>query len=117
MRNKQYAAWIRLQKAFEPLNHSNIQMIRWLVKKQEIRFTQHGFCQADPCTLPARKMLHTLCEIYFRKTKTKRNPPDTAFIIIAAKLLEAFHNPSISSQCLFICTRTDFLFHGLVHGT
>ena len=111
MRNEQHPAGVTLQESLQPFNHADVQMVRRLVEKKEIRFTQQCLCQADARALPAGKMRHVLLKILVCEAEAKSYPADTAFIVIAAQLFKAFDNLAVGSQLFRIMLLRDGFLH------
>ena len=69
MRNQNKSIFIFLQIAFQPHNMIGIQIVRWLIQKQDIRFFQKELCQKELGTLSTGKICYISVQIKLQQIK------------------------------------------------
>ena len=114
MGNNQHAAAVALQKAFQPLNHADIQMVGRLVQKEKIRLPEQGLGQADTGFLTAGKQSHLLLHVLLGKSQPEGSTADAALKVIATGMLEPLHQPAIGRQLFLAVVMPDFCLHGFL---
>ena len=111
MRYEKHAAAIVLQKLFQPFDHADVEMIRRLVQKQEIRLPKECLGKTDARRLPAGKIADVLCKILLGKSQSKRYTPDAALEFITVQRLKPCDEVSVGAQLFFRRSRCDVPFH------
>ena len=102
MADEQHAAPVVAQERLEPLRHADIEMVRRLVEKEEIRLAHERLREADARLLPAGEMIDVFLEILLRKAESERHAAQTALEIVAAEALEAVERTAVRRERLLV---------------
>ena len=92
MGNHDNRARIILQIIFQPSDTLHVQMIRWLIQQQDIRFFQEQPYHSNLCLFSSGKIRQKFFFIVFCKTKASKNP------VIFLLEFEALPVPGISGR-------------------
>ena len=112
--NQEHAAPIAAQKFLQPLDHTNVQMVRRLVEKQKIRLAQKSLRETDARFLPAGQVRDPARQVRVRKAEAESHSTNAAFDVIAFHLLETLHDaPILGKPFLVRAAVSDGLFHRL----
>jgi hypothetical protein len=88
MRNDQECASPRAQKPLQPVEHSEVEMIRWLVQEQEIRVREQSLGERDTRFLATAERPHRLIHLLIAEAKSHEDFISTVLDIEATRDLE-----------------------------
>ena len=95
-----YSLWIIFQIPFQPLDGGNIQVVRRLVKKQNIRLAQEQFDKRNLCLLSPGKLRKRFLSLFLGKPEFADDHIILFFKIVAAIIPESLLHCGILCNCL-----------------
>ena len=102
MADEQHAAPVLAQERLKPLRHADVEMVRRLVEKEEIRLAHERLRETDARLLSAGEMLDVLREIRLGKAEAERDAAQAALVVVAAEALEAVERAAVRRERLLV---------------